>query len=152
MNATQQAEWDQKYREAVQPKLDEPLLKAGLFYRSGGFASLAVGPFSGLAAMVTRTIGKQKAGGFPNQFIIAVTPMRVYVFKCSIAYGKIKVKDELAVWDRAGLHVTAEETTVNTKVTIESETDKEKVVCSTGKDALSQSVIYAMQEPVGVAA
>ena len=60
MNATQQAEWDQKYREAVQPKLDEPLLKAGLFYRSGGFASMAVGPFSGLAAMVTRTIGKRE--------------------------------------------------------------------------------------------
>jgi hypothetical protein len=152
MNVKQQAEWEQKYREAVQPKLDEPLLKAGLFYRTGGFAALALGPFSGLAAMISRVVGKKRAGGLPNQFVIAVTPTRVHAFKCSIAYNKLKVKDELAVWNRAGLHVSAEETTVNTKVTIESPAEAQKVVCSTGKDALSQSVIYAMQEPVGAAA
>jgi hypothetical protein len=152
MNDKQQAEWEQKYRDAVQPKLDEPLLKAGLFYRTGGFAAIALGPFSGLASMISRTVGKSKAGGFPNQFIIAVTPMRVHAFKCSLNYGKIKVKEELAVWDRAGMRVTAEETSVNTKVTIESPGENEKIVVSTGKDALSQSVIYAMQEPVGVAA
>ena len=78
--------------------------------------------------------------------------MHVHAFKCSIAYNKLKVKEELAVWDRAGMRVTAEETAVNTKVTIESPGEDEKVVVSTGKDALSQSVIYAMQEPVGVAA
>jgi hypothetical protein len=152
MNTKQQAEWEQKYRDAVQPKLDEPLLKAGLFYRTGGFAAIALGPFSGLAAMVSRTVGKQKSGGFPNQFVIAVTPTHVHAFKCSIAYNKLKVREELAVWDRAGLRVTAEETAVNTKVTIESPAENEKIVVSTGKDGLSQSVIYAMQEPVGAPA
>jgi len=48
--------------------------------------------------------------------------------------------------------VSAEETAVNTKVIIESPAEDERIVCSTGKDALSQSVIYAMQEPVGIAA
>jgi hypothetical protein len=152
MNAKQQAEWEQKYREAVQPKIDEPVLKAGLFYRTGGFASLALGPFSGLASLVASGVGKKRAGGLPNQFILAVTPMKVHAFKCSIAYNKIKIRQELAVWDRAGLHVSAEETAVNTKVTIESPAESERIVCSTGKDALSQSVIYAMQEPVGAAA
>jgi hypothetical protein len=152
MNAKQQAEWEQKYREAVQPLVDEPLLKAGLFYRTGGFAAIALGPFSGLAAVMSRGVGKSKAGGLPNQFVLAVTPTRVHAFKCSIASGKIKVRDELAVWSRAGLHVSAEETSVNTKVVIESQEAGQKIVCSTGKDAMSQSVIYAMQEPVGVAA
>jgi hypothetical protein len=152
MNAKQQAEWEQKYREAVQPQLDEPLLKAGLFYRTAGFASLALGPFSGLASLVAMGVGKKRAGGLPNQFVVAVTPTRVHAFKCSIAYNKIKIKQELAVWSRTGLRVSAEETAVNTKVTIESPADNERIICSTGKDALSQSVIYAMQEPVGVAA
>jgi hypothetical protein len=149
MNAKQQAEWEQKYREAVQPQIDEPLLKAGLFYRTGGFASVALGPFSGLAATVASGVGKKRAGGFPNQFVLAVTPTRVHAFKCSIAYNKIKVKQELFAWNRAGMRVTAEETTVNTKVTIDSP-EAERFVCSTGKDALSQSVVYAMQEAVGI--
>jgi hypothetical protein len=152
MNAKQQAEWEQKYREAVQPQLDEPLLKAGLFYRTGGFATVALGPFSGLASLVSMGVGKKRAGGLPNQFVLAVTPTRVHAFKCSIAYNKIKVRQELAVWNRAGLRVSAEETAVNTKVIIESPAENERLVCSTGKDALSQSVVYAMQEPVGIAA
>src|SRR4051794_1949604 len=98
MNAKQQAEWEQKYREAVQPQLDEPLLKAGLFYRTGGFASVALGPFSGLAAVVATGVGKKRAGGVPNQFVLAVTPTRVHAFKCSIAYNKVKIRQELFAW------------------------------------------------------
>jgi hypothetical protein len=107
-----------------------------------------MGPFSGLAAVVSRSIGKRRAGGLPNQFLLAVTPTRVHAFKCSLAYGDVEARDELAVWDRSGLTVTAEETSVNTKVVLESGGSGERVICSTGKDELSQSVVYAMQERV----
>jgi hypothetical protein len=152
VDSTKRAEWERRYRDALQPKVDEPVLAGGLFYRTGGWSALALGPFSGLAAMISRSVGKRRANGLPNQFLVAVTPTRVHVFKCSTAYGDIKAKDELAVWQRAGLTVIAEETSVNTKVIIEPSVASERVVCSTGKDELSQSVIYAMQEPVGVAA
>jgi hypothetical protein len=152
MDAVTREEWERKYRDALQPKVDEPVLAGGLFYRTGGFASIAVGPFSGLAAMISRSLGKRRSGGLPNQFLLAVTPTRVHAFKCSTAHGNVKAKDELAVWARAGLTVTAEETSVNTKVVIEPALEGERVVCSTGKDELSQSVVYAMQEPIGVAA
>jgi hypothetical protein len=152
MDANKRAELERKYRDALQPKLDEPVLAGGLFYRTAGFAAMAMGPFSGLAALIARSMGKRRAGGLPNQFVIAVTPTRVHAFKCSTAYDNLKIKDELAVWSRAGLTVTAEETAVNTKVVIESPVGGERVVCSTGKDELSQSVVYAMQEPIGVAA
>ena len=152
MDASKRAEWERKYRDALQTKVDEPVLAGGLFYRSGGFAAVAIGPFSGLAALISRSIGRHRAGGLPNQFLLAVTPTRVHVFKCSTAYGNVKAKDELAVWKRAGLTVTAEETAVDTKVVIEAPGARERLVCSTGKDELSQSVVYAMQEPVGVAA
>ena len=146
MDAKKRAEWERKYRDALQPLVDEPVLAGGVFYRTGGWSAVAMGPFSGLAAMVSRTIGKRRAGGLPNQFLLAVTPTRVHAFKCSLAYGDVEARDELAVWDRAGLTVTAEETSVNTKVVLERSAGGERVVCSTGKDELSQSVIYAMQE------
>ena len=141
-----------EYREALQPKLDEPVLAGGLFYRTGGWAGLALGPFSGLAALVSRGIGKRRAAGLPNQFLVAVTPTRVHAFGCSLAYGRIKAKEELAVWERSGLTVIAEETAVNTKVVIERPSGGGRVVCSTGKDEESQSVVYAMQEQVGTPA
>jgi hypothetical protein len=152
MDANKRAEAERKYRDALQPKVDEPVLAGGLFYRTGGFAAVAMGPFSGLAALISRSMGKRRSGGLPNQFLLAVTPTRVHAFKCSTTYGNVKAKDEVVVWDRAGLTVTAEETAVNTKVVIESLAGGQRVVCSTGKDELSQSVVYAMQETIGVAA
>jgi hypothetical protein len=148
VDAKKRDEWERKYRDALQPLVDEPVLAGGVFYRTGGWAAVAVGPFSGLAALVSRSLGKRRAGGFPNQFLLAVTPTRVHAFKCSLAYGDVEARDELAVWDRSGLTVTAEETSVNTKVVLESGGGGERVVCSTGKDELSQSVVYAMQERV----
>ena len=148
MDAKKRAEWERKYRDAVQPLVDEPVLAGGVFYRTGGWSAMAMGPFSGLAALISRGVGKRRAGGLPNQFLLAVTPTRVHAFKCSLAYGDVKARDELAVWDRAGLTVTAEETSVNTKVVLERSSSGERVVCSTGKDEVSQAVVYAMQERV----
>jgi hypothetical protein len=148
VDAKKRDDWERKYRDALQPLVDEPVLAGGVFYRTGGWAAVAMGPFSGLAAVISRSIGKRRSGGLPNQFLLAVTPTRVHAFKCTLAYGDVKARDELAVWDRAGLTVTAEETSVNTKVVLESGGGAERVVCSTGKDELSQSVVYAMQERV----
>ena len=148
MDSKKRADWERKYRDALPPLVDEPVLAGGVFYRTGGWAAMAMGPFSGLVAVVSRSIGKRRAGGLPNQFLLAVTPTRVHAFKCSLAYGDVEARDELAVWDRSVLTVTAEETSVNTKVVLESNGSGERVICSTGKDELSQSVIYAMQERV----
>jgi hypothetical protein len=148
VDAKKRNEWERKYRDALQPLLDEPVLAGGVFYRSGGWAAMAMGPFSGLAALVSRGVGRHRAGGLPNQFLLAVTPTRVHAFKCSLAYGEVEARDELAVWDRAGLTVIAEETSVNTRVVLERPDAGERMVCSTGKDELSQSVVQAMQERV----
>jgi len=152
VDPNKRAEWERKYRDALQPLVDEPVLAGGVFYRTGGWAATVVGPFSGLAAIISRTIGKRRAGGLPNQFLLAVTPTRVHAFKCSLAFGDVEAREELGVWDRAGLTVTAEETSVNTKVVLERGGDGQRLICSTGKDELSQSVVQAMQEPIRMAA
>jgi hypothetical protein len=151
MDATKQAEWERKFRDAVQPKLDEPVLACGLFYRTGGYASIAMGPLSPLAGLVASGIGKKRAAGLPKQFLIAVTPTKVHAFKSAQGYGGVKAKDEVAVWDRGTITVTSEPTSLNTKVTIESADEDERIVCSTGKDEFCLAVIRAMQEPMEAA-
>jgi hypothetical protein len=144
--------WKGKYRDAVQEKLpDERVEAAWLFYRTGGYAGLALGPFSPLAAIVARTIGKRRAGGLPNQFLLALTPDRMYAFKCKPSGRKAKVGHELAVWDRGALNINVRDAAVNTEVTIESPGEGEKIVCSTGKDATSREFIQMMGRPAQAA-
>ncbi|HEX8052519.1 MAG TPA: hypothetical protein VF517_05960 [Thermoleophilaceae bacterium] len=142
--------WKGKYRDAVQEKLpDEQVVEAWLFYRTGGYAGMALGPFSPLAAIVARTIGKKRAGGLPNQFLLAVTPTKVRAFKCKPSARKAKVGNELAVWGRAGLRVSVRDAAVNAEVTLESPGEGEKVVCSTGKDTASREFLALLSQPVG---
>ena len=140
--------WKGKYREAAQERLpDEQVEAAWLFYRTGGYAGIALGPLSPLAAVVSRTIGKKRAAGLPNQFLLALTPTKVHAFKCRPHRSKAKVGDELAVWDRSGLEVRVRDAAVNTEVTLESPAEGEKVVCSTGKDATSREFVDLLSQP-----
>jgi hypothetical protein len=144
--------WKGKYRDAVQEKLPgEQVEAAWLFYRTGGYAGLALGPLSPLAAIVARTIGKRRAGGLPNQFLLALTPDKVYAFKCRPSGRKAKVGNELAVWDRSSLSISVRDAAVNTEVTIESPSEGEKIVCSTGKDATSREFLERMGRPAPAA-
>ena len=144
--------WKGKYREAAQEKLPgERVEAAWLFYRTGGYAGIALGPLSPLAAVVARTIGKKRAGGLPNQFLLALTPTKVHAFKCRPHRSKAKVGDELAVWDRAGLQVRVRDAAVNTEVTLESPAEGERIVCSTGKDATSREFLELLAQPAAPA-
>ena len=144
--------WKGIYRDAAQEMVpDEQVEAAWMFYRTGGFAGLALGPLSPLAAIVARTIGKKRAAGFPNTFVVALTPSKVYAFKCKPRAMKIRIGKELAVWDRSALQVTAEDAALNIKVTIESPAEGEKVVCSTGRDATSREFVDLLTQPAGAA-
>jgi hypothetical protein len=145
--------WKGKYREAAQEKLPgEQVEAAWLFYRTGGYAGLALGPLSPIAGTIARTIGKKKAGGLPNQFLLALTPTRIHAFKCKPSSSKAKVGDELAVWDRAALNISIRDAAVNTEVTIESPAEDERIVCSTGKDATSREFLELLGRPAAAPA
>jgi hypothetical protein len=136
----------QAYRDSAQEKIsDEQVLGAWLFYRTGGFASMPFSYISPIVGTVIRTIGKKKAAGFPNMFLIAVTPTKVRAFKAKPRRNGVKLGDELAVWDRFGLSVSVREAAINTEVTFESPAEGEKVLCSTGKDAHSKAFLELLQ-------
>jgi hypothetical protein len=151
VDAAKQAKVEQKYRDAVQPHTDEQVLAAWIFYRSASFTKVGLAQVSGLGALAAGAIGKKKAAGLPQTFVLALTPTSVRAFKAKSRGFGVKVGDELMSWDRRSLTVTAEPATVNTTVTLQPGDGSEPVVCSTGKDEGSQAMIRAMQEPVAVA-
>jgi len=139
--------WKGRYRDAVQEKPPgEEVEAAWLFYRTGGYAALALGPLSPIAATISRTVGKKRAGGLPNQFLLALTPDRVYAFKSRSARTRAKAGKELAVWERSGLRVTTEDAALNTTVTLEAPAEGEKIRCSTGKDATSREFLALLSQ------
>ena len=140
------------YREVLQAELDEPVLAGGLFRRAGAWDDLALGPFSGLAALVARGLSTRRVRGLPREFLLAVTPTRVHAFGCSTSDGRVYAKEEWTAWERSALRVKAEETAGVTRVVIEPGATRRRLVCTTGTDEGSQGVVYAMQEIVGTPA
>jgi hypothetical protein len=115
--------WKPKYRDAAQEKVpNEHVEAAWLFYRTGGYAGLALGPLSPLAAVVARTVGK-KRGRAAEPVPAGADP------------------------DRSGLGVSVRDAAVNTEVTLESPGEEEKIICSTGKDATSREFLELLAQP-----
>jgi hypothetical protein len=141
-------EQQKKYVEANQPrvqeKLDEPVLAWSLFVRTGSYGAMAAEYVSGIAGTVINLIGKKRAGGLPPRFLLVVTPTKVRAFKFAQKRSGLRVGDELAVWDRAQLHVTANETALTMRVTLQSAADDERVVCDTGKGDFTDGFLRAI--------
>jgi hypothetical protein len=71
-----------------------------------GEAALGGGAVAGInapAGAIQREGGKKTR--LPLNFVVAITPARVHVFKHRMFWGSVKLKSELGVFDRAGLQV-----------------------------------------------
>lgn len=124
-------EWRGKFRESVEPHVSEDVLAVGTFRATGagtkyGISKLQLGALAYGAAHMR---GKQKAGGLPGQFLLAVTPNELHAFKYKQKRNGVEVKDEVAAWDRAGLEVSTDRMKTTTRVTLEWPTGGEKIVC-----------------------
>lgn len=125
-----EAEYRRKFNEAVQAQLDDDVLAVGTFRQTGsgtkyGISKLQIGALAYGAAAAR---GKQKAGGLPGSFLLAVTPKGLHAFKYKQKRDGIEVKEEVASWDRAGLKVSAEPMKMTTRVTLETG-DGDTIVC-----------------------
>jgi hypothetical protein len=129
---------DRDLRHAAQLRVDEPVLAAGIF-RQVRYSSPALGPFSGIAALVVSGIGRRRAAGMPRSFLVAVTPMRAHAFGFEQVSGEVVAREELAVWSRAGLVVTTDETAAESRITIEE--SGTRVVCTAGDEGSAQAVL-----------
>jgi hypothetical protein len=134
-----QRQWVESTRPQIEERTGAPALAFSTFYRSGSWGAMGAQHLSPLAASAIKFLGKRKAGGLPAHFILAVTADRIYAFSYKARRHGIQVGDELAVWQRSGIRVSAEETAMTVRLTIESPSDGSKMVCDTGKAAITES-------------
>lgn len=113
--------YQRKYREAVQEHLPgEEVLAIGIYYRTGSWGAMAAAEASGLAYMVTRMVGKKRAGGLSQNIVLAVTPERLYAFGYKPRGTSIKVTGEEAAWDRDTVQVETGARTLTDRIKITS--------------------------------
>jgi len=99
------------YRAAAQKAVpEEQVLCFGLLTLPGAMKNVVMGAAgSPLIAMIMRKKAKKKAGGFPNNTLMAVTPTRIVSFEYVPRGTKIKIKKKVADWPRAAVRVAAGE-------------------------------------------
>ena len=142
-------EWRGKYRDSIQPHVDEEVLAVGGFRTTGAGTKYAISKMQvgALAYGAASMIGKKKAGGLPTQFLLAVTPTKLRAFKYRTKRNGVAVKDEVGAWDRAGLEVSTERLQTTTRVTLKW-ADGEQIVCDEeglGDNPWADDVIRELQ-------
>jgi len=128
MSEEQLATFRTQLADAVKDRVNgEQLVAAGAFRRGGAAASMAASKLGGGLVYGALALGKKKkAGGLPQQVLVAVTPDNVYAFKCKIGRKGYTAGDEVAVWQRNGLRFATEKKLGLTNLTIESPAEGEK--------------------------
>lgn len=139
--------WAEKYDRAAQEFLgDERVLAAVQVGRTGGFATLALGAVSGAAGLFSMMRAKQKAGGLPQMWLLAVTERRIYALALPKSSSGLKPRAvaELARWERGAVTVDVEPVAMGVTFTIHSPGEEERVACQGPAGALSDRVAAAL--------
>lgn len=129
MSAEQVETFRQQLIDAVSPHVNgEEVVAAGAFRRGGASGSYAAAKMGGgLAYAAISLARKKKAGGLPQQVLLAVTPDNLYAFKCKVSRHGYQADKEVARWQRAGLRISSQQKMGLTNLTIESPAEEEKV-------------------------
>jgi hypothetical protein len=146
------AEWTQKFKDGVQPNVDEEVLAVGPFRHTGAGTRMGISKarLGAIAYAGSALASKKRAGGLPSSFLLAVTPTKLYAFKYKAGRKGPNVKEEVAVWERAGLKASVERPRSTTRLTIESPAEGEKVVCDAegiGQNPWADAVIELLSAP-----
>jgi hypothetical protein len=146
-------EYSAKWKEMASEHVSEPVIACGPFRRGGAAAGFAISKaqLGGIAYAANALRGKKKAGGLPNQTFLVVTPTKLHAFKYGMKGRNYKLKDEVGVWDRAGLQIATEAKMGLTMLTISSPAEGETVTLAPGgvKDSpFTDDVINALKDGI----
>jgi hypothetical protein len=129
----QQRRWLDDNHAAVQAKVPDPIVAYQVFYRTGSWGQLGAAHILPVAGTVMKMVGKRRAGGLPQSFMLVLTATRLYAFKYKSRTNGIKMGDQLAVWERDAISYSVEDTKITKRLTFESRSDGARIVVDTGK-------------------
>lgn len=148
--------WASKYDTAAQDFLggDERVIAAVQVARGGGWTMLAASQVSGALGIAALLRGKKRAGGLPQQFLLAATEDRIYALALPMMSSGLSPRavKELARWDRADVRVTTKPVAMGTQIAIESEREGERAECQGPAGELSDRFVRAAAGVEAVAA
>jgi hypothetical protein len=123
-------EYRAKFREAVMPHLNGEVLAVGTFRTTGSGTKFAISKTQAGALVygAASMLGRNRAGGLPSTFLLAVTPTKLVAFKYRLKGKGIEVRQPVAEWDRAGITVELEKLTTTTRVKLAWPESGEKLV------------------------
>ena len=145
------AEWQEKFRQLGAEQVDEEVIAAGPFRRGGAATQYGLSKAGGgIPYAVGALINKKRAGGLPNQIFLVVTPTKLHAFKYGFKARNYRLKNEVGVWDRAGLRISTKKKSGLTMLTIESPGEGQKATLAPGgvtDTPLTDVVIDALASP-----
>jgi hypothetical protein len=148
LDEAQTEEGRRKLKELAQAHVDEEVVAAGLFRRGGAAVQYGLSKAGGgILYAIGSLINKKRAGGLPPRVFLVVTPTKLHAFGFGVKGRDYKIKNEVAVWDRAGLRISTERKMNMTMLTIESpEEGEEATLAPSGAsdDPFSADVIAAL--------
>jgi hypothetical protein len=145
------AEYREKFRKLAAERVDEQVLAVGPFRHAGAASSYAISKAQ-LGAVVYAANAlrrKKKAGGLPGKLFLVVTPTKLHAFTYKQKGRDFVLKDEAAVWDRAGVEISTEPQAGLTMLTIASRAADEKATLAPGgvkDDPWTQEVIQVLRD------
>jgi hypothetical protein len=142
-SAADQQKFVEKNLAVVQAQVDEPVLAYSSFYRSGSWGMLALSRLTPLGALIASQIGKRKAGGLPQNFILVLTTTRLLAFKYRPRGWTLKPGKLVGEWQSSAIHVTVDETSMTKRLTIEYG-EGQKVVCDTTRGWMADNFVAAL--------
>jgi hypothetical protein len=133
------ADYAKRYRDAIQPHVDEPVEAVGAFRRSGNYllSTPLLGRLASACVALYERLHRGRASSLPTYFLLAVTPRTVHVFKHRPhARGRVRLGREVMAWSRAQVVVAGTtERAISCAVTLELRDGDgpRKIVCDTDK-------------------
>jgi len=142
-SAADQQKFVERNLPAIQELVDEPVVVYSSFYRSGSWGMLALSRITPIGMLIASQIGKRKAGGLPQNFILVLTGQRLLAFKYRPRGRSLKPGKLVGEWRRDAIRMSAAETAMTTRLTIEYG-EGQRVVCDTTRGWMADNFVAAL--------
>jgi hypothetical protein len=150
-------------KKAVSALVGEEVLNVSFASRSGSMNAVLAGQVlrgaeiglggDGITGVSVPRSGIEREGEkktrLPMNFIVAVTPKHIHVYKHKMLWGSVKLKGELGVFEREGLEVTIEDRGLTKQFSLRSPASGQQMRFEMTKHRVTTELADLLRQPAG---